>query len=168
MTAAQALASIREDIDRLEAKDLVKPGYIMRKRREVDAIERELAAQAQAVQALEQAKATQEEQHRETDLRLGMLANVLSMAGLNPMLHLRRPLGDNPDVYHDAAEFVHELRRAGGLINKPYRYTHAQLLDLVNHAIWAARVHRRTAPGVPINAKDFLHASEEESTSAAA
>lgn len=58
MTADQALSSIREDIDALEAKQVVKPGHIRRRRAEVAAIERELFTMLDRINTLERAAAS--------------------------------------------------------------------------------------------------------------
>lgn len=150
MTAAQALASIREDIDRLEAKDLVKPGFIRRKRAEADAIEDEMSIMAMEIGHLKEKYQEVQQQQRETELRLGMLANVLSMAGLDPMLHLRRPIGTNPDIYYHAARFVAAIRSQAGLCNRIPQWTLGDIKDIVAHAIWTARIHRATDPHTPI------------------
>lgn len=150
MNAAQALASIREDIDRLEAKDLVKPGFIRRKREEADAIEEELSNITTEVEQLKQQLHKLQKEHRDTDLRLGMLANVLSMAGLDPMIHLRRPLANNPDIYYHAARFVAAIRSQAGLCNRIPDWTLGEIKDIVAHAIWTARIHRATDPHTPI------------------
>lgn len=162
MTAAQAIASIREDIGRLEAKNLVKPGFIHRKRREADAIAAELETMEREIEQLKRSANQLEEENRETDLRLGMLANVLNMAGIDPMVHLRRPLGNNPDIYYQASVFVEAIRRHSGLLNRFRNYTIAQLKDIISHAIWTARLHRATAPTVPIEQLAHEHEGDRE------
>jgi hypothetical protein len=170
MTAAEAIASIREDIDRLEAKDLVKPGYIKRKRSEVAAIERELFEQEYRIAQAERTVAQQATEISNAELRIGMLANVLSILGHDPMPHIRRSLANNPDVYYDAAVYVDELRTKSGRSNRPWTFIkgyHEQRELLVN-ALWSARMNRLLTPTETLSAEQALNEIKEEDHQAAA
>lgn len=165
MTAAEAIASIREDIAALEAKNLpsLRPGFFRRRRAEVDAIDAELATQAATIERLKEECSAMLEQQCETDLRLGMLANVLSILGFDPMVHLRRPLADEPDVYHDAAALVYEHRRAAGLSNRTQNHrTVGDLRDILINALWTARLERRLTSLNHQLAKYRIHAPQQE------
>lgn len=139
MTAAEALSSIREDIDRLEARDLVKPGHIRRRRAEVDAIARELAMLRDELAAAMARIASNAKAQREADLRIGMLANVMLMIGIDPIPHLRRPTTE-AETYNMAARFVLALRRQHR--HRWPNYTRAEQMELVQGALITARLHR--------------------------
>jgi hypothetical protein len=148
MTADQAIASMWEDIARLEAKDLVKPNYIQRKKDEVDAIVDEITALGAKIQQLEKELEKKKEAQQESDLRIGMLANVLTMVGLDPLVHLRRPIS-NAEVYRRAAEYVcwveseHRKRLPGKMpfYTDPYEgRTLRQQKEIIANATWWARL----------------------------
>lgn len=171
MTASEALASIREDIARL-AKRTVKPGFIRRKHAEVDAITEELDRLQKEVDRLNALIVHQDKAHRESDLRVGMLANVLSILGFNPMVHLRRPI-ENADVYYRAAEYVARQERERDF-GKPERLhihrTWVQMKDLLINALWWARLDiatERIDAALPQHMKTNATKEEEEHQAAA-
>jgi hypothetical protein len=139
MNATQALSNLQQDLAELERRGTVRPGYIAARRREHETIAAELHQLQLQVENLKQRCNDEHERNLETDLRLGMLANVLNILGFDPMVHLRRPLS-NVDIYYQAAQNVDELRRAKGLHNNPqHRMTKGQMKDLLANALWQAR-----------------------------
>ncbi len=136
MTAEQAIASIREDIDYLEAKKLVKPGHIRRRRSEVDAIAQELLAHdAQLFQA-EARIADLEQAHQKDALRLGMLANMLTVLGFAWERRIGIANEHEAEVMLRAARIAceHNVNRSDGFTPK-WKLDHA-----FNAATLAARI----------------------------
>jgi len=165
MTAAQALANLTTDLNELEARGSVRPGYIAARRREHQAIATELAKLQQEVERLKEACNQEHERALESDLRMGMLANVLTILGFDPMRHLRRPLYaetyTNPDVYQLAAQQVVENDRTQGIahIMHLWRFRHQHvwhLQELLNHALWHARLTIMLRPF-----QQLLHGKQE-------
>lgn len=161
MNAAEAIRRMRADLQELERKQLVRPSLIQAKRSWVDAVELQLAEQQAELERMQQQVQELRQQLEQEQLRTGMLANVLSMAGLNPMMHLRKPLGNNPDIYYHAARFVDAIRSRAGLNNRLPNWSLAQIKDIIAHAIWTARLHRATDPHTPIETLADGHYHEE-------
>jgi hypothetical protein len=166
MTAAEALHNLATDLAELEKRGSVRSGYIAARRREHQTIAKELATLQAEVQHLKKACNDELERNIETDLRLGMLANVLIILGFDPMVHLRRPITGgtytNPDVYQLAAQQVVENDRAQGISHIMHlwrhRHIHVQhLKSLLDHALWHARL---TIMLQPFNS--LIHAKKEE------
>ena len=165
MTAPEALHRMRTEVDELERKQLLRPSLIAAKRQWVATVEHELHHLQQQLAMLEQRMQEQRQHHRETDLRLGMLANVLTILGFDPMMHLRKPLHGstytNPEVYQLAAQQIDQLRDR----RRPYsRTTHNDLRDLLAHAIWSARLELQLRPFKHL--LNQAHGQEEERTAA--
>lgn len=170
MTAAEALHNLATDLAELEKRGSVRPGYIAARRREHSAIATELATLRQEVDRLKEACNQEHERSQESDLRVGMLANVLTILGFDPLVHLRRPLNGatytNPDVYRLAAEQVTANDAAQGIshIIHLWRHRHAHVwhLDqLLKHALWHARLTIMLRPF-----QHLIHGKEEERAAA--
>lgn len=143
MTAAEALASIREDIDRLEAKGLnLKPGFFRRKRDEADAIANELQDLREQVKRSQQEREEAQAELRDQHLRVGMLANTITILGFPIAQHMNAPLED-ADIYHEAAAMVCQQRRDApqGPNRLPQQTSKAALMDLLTNALWWARLN---------------------------
>lgn len=156
MTATEAIASMREDIARLEAKNLgLKPGFFARRRAEVDAIERELASLQAMVDRAEFAEADTLRQAKESDLRTGILANVLQILGFSPWRHLRAPI-EHADDYARAAAMVMEQAKAAGrsAYGRRLTATHGELGVLLTDALHWARIDRLLQPFQHLSAPD--------------
>jgi len=154
MTAAEALHNLATDLAELEKRGSVRPGYIAARRREHQAIATELADLATKVQHLTDAANQEHELRLEAELRMGMLANVITILGHEPMVHLRRPLYGkcytNPDVYRMAAEHVHQDQRRAGWAHKRsgrrMPITWAEQAEMLNSALWSARLSLMLQP----------------------
>lgn len=83
MTAYEAITSIREDIDRLERKQVVKPGHIARRRAEVAAIENELHAMQTAVDRVEFAQADAQRAQRNAEEQYQRLRQWCEIYGMD-------------------------------------------------------------------------------------
>lgn len=171
MTAESALASMREDIDRLEAKGLVKPGFIRRRRSEVDAIEEELQRLTRELERLKEATGQLLQERLEADQLTGRLANYITTLGFSFDRVLTDPDPNATEVYHRAAGQVLQARRANRTrgINLPPESaaTKLQLLQRADAAIWEARLHfklQRSAARTGINLPP--HGQEEQQAAA--
>jgi hypothetical protein len=157
MTGEQALDNMAQDLDELERRKTVSPAYIRRKREELDAIRAELSAgkghAAQLQAELERAAIN----HAEDAARVGMLANVLTILGLSPFGHLKRPVSDAP-IYQRAAELISQQRKqpnAKGILREPWTFT--ARVELLTNALYMARLDIRLRPFM-----NLLHRTEHE------
>lgn len=138
MTATEALQSICEDIERLEAKQLLPPGIIRRRRAEAKAIADELAAHAMHLQAEQQKAEELRTSLNEARTRAAMLAHMLVIYDIRPH-PLTEPL-HMADQYARAARLVLRLRhdRPGGPNSRRRCISLADLDDSYAHAmLWA-------------------------------
>lgn len=132
----EAIASMREDIDALEAKNVVKPGHIRRRRNEVEAIECELHRLRELADSLEDQVARLNDELREQGLRLGMLANMLTMLGVPWEQRMATADAHEAEVMRRAARISIENNR--GI---PDHYaTKWTMLRAMRNAIMAARI----------------------------
>jgi hypothetical protein len=141
MNAQQALTNLAEDADELERRNTVRPGYIRKRREEIAAIRAELKRTEEAlVQAQKWANTVQDEA-METTERLSMFVMVLIILGMDPGIHLRRPIEDFP-VYKRAVELVERKRAEAGTTSKPWRerWTWADRNTLLNGLLMEARL----------------------------
>lgn len=152
MNAAQALHSIRQDIDELERKNVVKPGHIRRRRAEADAIADELRdLHAQLLQAANKQQALERELEAE-GLRLGMLANMLTILGIPWERRLASCTEHEAEVMRRAARIASEHNRNAADHNTPKWALQAAL----RNAILAARMELQLATITP-----HIHGQEE-------
>lgn len=146
MTAAEALASMREDIDALEAKNVVKPGHIRRRRAEVEAIADELESMQKAMFDLSEANDRLQRMVDHEALQLGMLANMLTILGIPWERRLAAANEHEAEVMRRAARIAcaHNPR------NTPDHNTPKwTLLAAMRNAILAARIELQLATITP-------------------
>ncbi len=143
MTAATALASIREDLAALEAKNppSLRPGFFRRRRAEADAIERELMSMELELASHQHRMVKQAEDLRDSDLRIGILANVLIILGFPIRNYLTCPIID-ADVYELGAELITQARRETGTLATVWRegWSWAQRTVMLRTTLYNARI----------------------------
>lgn len=171
MSPAEAITRMLTEVDELERKQLLRPSMIAAKRQWVQCVADALAEQQQHVEQLQAQLHQQEQQQRDADLRIGMLANVLTILGFNPMPHLRRPLHggtySNPDVYQLAAELQDQHDRQSGLSNRMQLVKHLRQMGYqLNRALWHARLTLMLAPYEQLIQKQQATHGQEERTAA--
>lgn len=141
MTAAQALAELAQDNDELEARGTVRPGYIRRRREQLQAIEAELKAKEQEV-AKERARAnTLGTEAMDALERVELLGTAIFLMGMDPVPHLNRPLTDLP-VYRRALQLLTTKMEQAGTTGMPWRgrWSWADRNYLVNGLLMEARI----------------------------
>lgn len=141
MTAAEAFAELAQDTDELEARGTVRPGYIRRRREQLQAIGAELKALQQQV-AKEQDRANaMGTEAMDTLERLEMLTTAIFLMGMNPLPHLKRPITDLP-VYRRALKLLTTKIEQAGTTGMPWkgRWSWADRNYLVNGLLMEARI----------------------------
>lgn len=141
MNAQEALTNLTEDADELERRGTVRPGYIRTRRQELAAIRAELQRMEAELLKAQSFAAMMAEEHLEGTERLTMLAYVLIIIGMDPMVHMRRPIADFP-VYRRAVELVAEKREEAGTSGTPWRerWSWADRNTLLNGLLMEARL----------------------------
>lgn len=149
MNALEAITHLRTDLNELEARGTARPGYIRAKRTWIDAVEHQLNRQQEELAKLKERCNAEHELRLEAELRTGMLANVLTILGFDPMVHLRRPLYGhsytNPEVYQLAAQMVCEQDKSLGIHDRMHEWKYrnrmlSSLDSILKHALWSARL----------------------------
>lgn len=171
MTAADAITRMRTEVDELERKQLLRPNLIAAKRQWIDTVAAALHEQQDELHRMQQHLQQLKAEHRETDLRLGMLANVLNILGFEPWRHLQCPLEGHtytaPDVYQLAAQQQEEQDRRQGLANRMHLLRFRKELDgILSRALWHARLTLMLAPFQHLIQQHTANHGQEERTAA--
>lgn len=146
MTAHEAIASIREDIDRLEKKNLVKPGHIRRRRAELAAITDELRALASELMNAQQSIDQIQRESKLDAFRTGILANMLTILGIPWDRRIAYANEHEADVMERAARIAsaHNVNAADSTTPK------WKMLEAMRAAILSARLEIALEQSLPI------------------
>lgn len=141
MTAAQALAELAADTDELEARGTVRPGYITRRRAQLQAIQAELKAAEQRVSKERQRADALGNEAMDTMERLELLSTAFLLMGMDPMPHMKRPQTDLP-IYRKALKLLTTKMQEAGTTGKPWRgrWSWADRNYLLNGLLMEARL----------------------------
>ena len=141
MNATDALNNLKADLDELEGRGTVRPGYIRAHReahavirKELDTLRRQLEHERRRADALGS-------EAMDTMDRLLMMGTAMAILGHDPTPHLNRPLTDAP-IYRKGLELLEQRMKEAGTYRMPWRgrWSWADRQQLLNGLLMEARL----------------------------